>query len=187
MKTVIAMLVTLSIIGVVSGGGLARLDQWARPLIAANKKADTERAIFLVQTSAKGYEPVSDVPFELYRVFDETQNPIGYAMPFEGNGFQGKVRIMIGVSADLSTITAIEILEQVETPGLGTKVTEDPFRGQFSGLHADPNVQWVKGVPPSKPNEVQTITGATISSKAVVAIVNDGLTTLRSSLAGGAK
>jgi electron transport complex protein RnfG len=187
MKTIVAMLVTLTIIGVVSGGGLAKLDQWARPLIAANKKADTERAIFLVQPEAKSYQPVSDVPFELYRVFDDTQNALGYALPYEGNGFQGKVRIMIGVSADLTTVTAIEVLEQVETPGLGTKVTEDPFRGQFRGLHAEPQIDWVKGTPPTKPNQVQTITGATISSKAVIGIVNDGLKTLRSALAGGAQ
>ncbi len=185
MKTIVAMLVTLSLIGVVSGGGLAMLSSWADPLIAANKKADTERAIFLVQPSAKSYEKVEKVAFELYRVFDETKNPLGYALPWEGNGFQGKVRMMVGVSADLNTITAIEVLDQVETPGLGTKVTEEPFRKQFQGLVAVPQVDWVKGVPPTKENEIQTITGATISSKAIVGIVNDGLAHLRKDMAQG--
>ena len=185
MKIILSMLVTLSLIGVVSGGGLAMVSSWADPLIAANKKAATEEAIFQVQTEAKEYEKVESVEYELYRVFDESGTPIGYALPWEGNGFQGKIRIMIGLNSEATTIKAIEVLEQVETPGLGTKVTEDPFRGQFAGLPAEPQVNWVKGAPPTKDNEVQTITGATISSVAIVEIVNDGLKNLRQDLAQG--
>ncbi len=185
MKTIVGMLLTLSIIGVISGGGLAMLSNWASPLIAANKKADTERAIFLVQPDAKNYEKVEAVPYELYRVLDASNNPVGYALPWEGNGFQGKIRMMVGLTSDLMTITAIEVLDQVETPGLGTKITEDPFRKQFAGLRADPQVDWIKGVPPVKENQVQTITGATISSKAIVDIVNDGLAALRSDMMEG--
>lgn len=185
MKTILSMLVTLSLIGVVSGGGLAMISSWADPLIAANKKAATEEAIFQVQTAAKDYKKIESVEYELYQVFDESGDALGYALPWEGNGFQGKIRIMIGLTTDVSTITAIEILEQVETPGLGTKIAEDPFRGQFEGLPADPQVDWVKGAPPTSDNEVQTITGATISSKAIVEIVNDGLKRLRGDLAGG--
>ena len=185
MKTILAMLATLTAIGVVSGGGLAMISSWADPLIAANKKAATERAIFLVQPEAKQYEVVTEVPYELYRVLDESGSPTGYSFPWEGNGFQGKIRMMIGLTPDLATITAIEVLEQVETPGLGTLILEDPFRGQFNGLKAVPEVVWVKGVPPTKENEIQTITGATISSKAVVDIVNDGLVRLRKDIAQG--
>ena len=43
---------------------------------------------------------------------------------YEGNGFQGKIRLMLGLSNDLNKITSLEILEQVETPGLGSRVTE---------------------------------------------------------------
>ncbi len=185
MKTILGMLVTLSLIGVVSGGGLAMLSSWADPLIAANKKADTERAIFQVQPDAKNYEKVETVSYELYRVLDATGNAVGYALPWEGNGFQGNIRLMVGVTSDLMTITAIEVLEQVETPGLGTKIMEDPFRGQFNGLVADPQVDWVKGAPATKENQVETITGATISSKAIVAIVNDGMTNLRNDMKEG--
>jgi Na+-translocating ferredoxin:NAD+ oxidoreductase subunit G len=187
MKTIVSMLVVLGFIGVVSGGGLSMVNSWASPLIAANKKAETERAIFLVQPAGKSYEKVPNLKFTAYRVFDEAKQPVGYSIPWVGNGFQGKIVLMIGLSVDLSTITSIEILEQVETPGLGTKVTEDPFRSQFSGMKADPQVDWVKGAPPTKPNEIQTITGATISSKAIVAIVNDGMSMLRTSMPGGAQ
>jgi electron transport complex protein RnfG len=186
MKTVVHMLATLTVIGVISGGALSFVNTWAVPHIVENQKRDTERAIFLVQPAAKSYEAVAGVKYELYRVFDAEKQPIGYAMPFAGNGFQGKIKIMAGVSPDASTVIGLEILDQVETPGLGTKVTEDPYRGQFTKLVAQPEIVAVKGAPPTKPNEVQTITGATISSKAVIMIVNDALRTLRTGLKEGA-
>jgi electron transport complex protein RnfG len=185
MKTIVSMLATLTVIGIVAGGGLAFVSSWADPLIAANKKADTERAIFLVQPAGKSYEAVAEVKYECYRAFDDAKNLVGYSLPWEGNGFQGKIRLMIGLTADLNTITSIEVLEQVETPGLGTKVADDPYRSQFASLKAVPRVDWVKGTPPTRENEIQTITGATISSKAVVAIVNDGLVHLRRDFAQG--
>ena len=158
-----------------------------KTLIAANKKAATEQAIFQVQTEAADYAPVDAVAYECYQVFDDTGNSLGYALPWEGNGFQGKIRMMIGITADLTTLTAIEVLDQVETPGLGTKVTEDPFRSQFNALSAQPQVDWVKGAPTTKDNQVETITGATITSVAIVDIVNDGLKHLRRDLAEGGK
>ena len=165
MKLILHMLVTLTIIGIISGGLLSEVSEWAAPKIEAHRKAETERAIFLVQPDAKSQKKIETVDFEVYRVFDENNDPIGYALPYEGNGFQGKIRM--------------QVLEQTETPGLGTKVTEDPFTNQFVKLIAEPDVAWVKGAPPTNSNEIQTITGATISSKAIVNIVNGGLQKLR--------
>ncbi len=179
MKQAIKMIVTLSLIGIISGGILALVNGWATPLIVENQKRATEQAIFQVQPDAKTYERVQNTDLEVYRVFNNDKKHIGYAMAYEGNGFQGKIRLMIGLTDDLKTITALEILEQVETPGLGSKVTGDWYKNQYKNLSAVPKVEWVKGAPPTKPNEIQAITGATISSKSVVAIVNDGISKLR--------
>lgn len=180
MKIVIHMIAALTIIGVIAGGLLSKVNDWAEPLIAANKKSETEKGIFLVQPDGKFYEQINTTGLEIYRVLDDKKNPIGYSLAYEGNGFQGKIRLMVGLTNDLNKITAIEILEQVETPGLGTKVTEEPFKNQFKGLQTFPKINWVKGKPPEKPNEIQTITGATISSKSVVAIINEGIQKARS-------
>lgn len=180
MKTVIKMLITLSLIGVVSGALLSQISGWAAPKIEMHRKAATEKAIFMVQPLGKDYEKVNAIDFELYKVFDESKNLIGYAMPYEGNGFQGKIRIMIGVKENLNQLVGLEVLEQIETPGLGTKVTEEPFTKQFIDLIARPKIDWVKGAPASKENEIQAITGATISSVAIVDIINAGLAKLRS-------
>ena len=179
MKKVIQMLLTLSLIGVVSGGVLSKLNGWAQPKIAAHRKAETERAIFVVQPDAKIYKRVKDLEFELYRVYEDSTTQIGYAMVYQGNGFAGNMRVMAGVTNDISHIVGIQILEQTETPGLGTKVTEEPFTKQFIDLSTNPQVDYVKGVPPTNENEIQAITGATISSKAVVAIINSGLVELK--------
>jgi electron transport complex protein RnfG len=179
------MISVLTGIGIIAGGLLAMVSEWANPLIAANEKAATEAAIFHVHPEGKKYEPLRISGMEVYKVSDEQNNELGFALVHKGNGFSGKIRLIAGLSADLETITAIEILDQVETPGLGTKITEEPFTDQFKQLEINPDVAWVKGVQPSKPNEIQTITGATISSKAVVAIINDGIMKLKKLRADG--
>lgn len=180
MKNIIHMIATLTIIGIVAGGLLAGVNGWATPLIEANKKAETEKAIFLVNPAGKSYETVANAGFEIYKVMDETKKLIGYSLVNEGNGFQGKIRVMMGLSEDMKKLTMYEVLEQSETPGLGTLIMDDPFKKQFNGLITEPKVEWVKGKAPSKSNEIQTITGATISSKAIVEIINNALEKARS-------
>ncbi|MFH0735177.1 MAG: FMN-binding protein [bacterium] len=188
MKTAIHMIATLTILGALAGGLLSFVAGWAAPKIAQHRQEDTEKAIYLVQTEGNKFEKVKNVDFDLFMVFNTTGDTVGYAMPIEGTGFQGKIRMMLGVKTDLQEITGLEILEQSETPGLGDRIREDGFRQQFVKLIANPLVEWIKGVKPEKANQIQTITGATISSKAVVAIINDNLAKLRSSInAGGNK
>lgn len=187
MNTIVKMLVTLTVVGVVSGGLLSQISNWAEPKIELNRKLETERAIFLVQPDAKSYKKIENSKIELYQVFKDEANsePLGYALPFEGNGFQGKIRLMVGVKNDLKELVGLEVLEQVETPGLGTKVTEEPFTNQFNGISANPNVNWTKAQADKDKAEIQTITGATISSKAIVIIINQGLNELRSTVENG--
>lgn len=180
MKLVIHMLVTLTLIGIVSGALLSELNSWAAPKIEANRKAETERAIFVVQSSGKKYNKIENVDFELYEVFDDSDNSLGYAMPYEGNGFQGNIRLIVGIDKNMSKVLGLEVLEQVETPGLGTKVTEKPFTNQFIDIELNPEIISVKGAEPQSSNEVQAITGATISSNAIVRIINEGMKKLRS-------
>lgn len=185
MKTVIQMLVVLTGIGLISGGLLFQISSWADPLIAVNKQKATEEAIYIVQPEGKSYEKLSAEGFEGYKVFGGNKDLIGYAFVYEGNGFQGKIRTMIGIQPDLSKISFIEILEQSETPGLGTKVTEEPFKNKFKGLNSKANIGWVKEGASPKDNEIIAITGATISSKSVVAIIDSGLKKLRTLKEGG--
>ena len=69
MKTVIQMLITLTVIGVVSGGLLSEVSKWAESQIAEHRKEETAKAIYLVQPSAKSYEVVENVGFEVFFEF----------------------------------------------------------------------------------------------------------------------
>lgn len=179
MNKIVQMLLVLTTIGIISGGLLAYISSWATPFIIAIQKAETEAAIFRVQPKGKYYQGVENLDFELYKVTNEKNEKIGFAIVYEGNGFSGKIRLIAGLSEDLNSISAIEILQQIETPGLGTKITEEPFTSQFNNIITTPKLVWVKGKKPVNPNEIQTITGATISSKAVVDILNQGINRLR--------
>ncbi len=179
MKQVAHIIATLTLIGVIAGGSLSLVNNWAAPKIAINQKAETERAIYLVHLDGKRYEEIKNAGFEVYKVFNEADSSVGYSLVYSGNGFQGKIKLMIGLAEDLNKTTSIEVLEQSETPGLGTKILEPPYKDQYNGLVTNPVIKLVKGVEPSNPYEVQSITGATISSRAVVTIVNEGVAKLR--------
>ncbi len=182
MKQVLVMVLTLGTVAIISGGILSRVNAWAQSLITANLDATTEQAVFMVQPAGERYEKVEGVDFTVYRVFDSDDRFVGYAMVYEGTGYQGTIRLMAGLNEDLSQIVAIEVLEDSETPGLGALINEEKFKDQFKGLVTSPAITWVKGAAPSMPNEVQAITGATISSRAVVDIINEGVAELRRSL-----
>lgn len=179
MKQVTHIIATLTLIGVIAGGSLSLVNNWAAPKIALNQKAETERAIYLVHLDGKRYEEIKNAGFEVYKVFNEADSSVGYSLVYSGNGFQGKIKLMIGLAEDLNKTTSIEVLEQSETPGLGTKILEPPYKDQYKDLVTSPSIKLVKGVEPSNPYEVQSITGATISSRAVVTIVNEGIAKLR--------
>jgi electron transport complex protein RnfG len=89
---------------------------------------------------------------------------------------------MVGIQMDYSSLVGIEILESQETPGLGQEIETDNFKNQFKQLNTAPKIIYVKGEKPDQPNEIETITGATISSKAVVTILNKGIENLKKTI-----
>lgn len=181
------MLAVLTIIGVISGGLLSQISIWSKPKIAAHRELETKNAIFQVLPEGKSFTKMETANLEVYSVFDDSGKLIGYAVPFEGNGFQGKIRMMAGLTSDLDKVTGLQVLEQVETPGLGTKIVEDPsqkedpywFPNQFKEVETQPMIGVVKNQKPVNKYDIQAITGATISSKAVVQIMNQGIQVLR--------
>jgi electron transport complex protein RnfG len=85
-------------------------------------------------------------------------------------GYGGEIRIMVGVTA-ANEIKRIKILSQKETPGLGTKITADPFISQFNAKRIEGAVWAVK----KDQGDFDAVTGATISSRAVLEAVKAGL------------
>lgn len=88
---------------------------------------------------------------------------IAYVVPAESKGFGGEIKMLVAVTTD-GKIIDYDILSNNETPGLGDNASKDPFKKQFKGKRAEDLIV-VKD--PSNTNNIQAITGATISSRAV--------------------
>jgi len=105
----------------------------------------------------------------------------GYAFPVGGAGFWGPVYGMVSVDPEASRIMGIAFYRHSETPGLGARITETWFTQQFAGLpifpvEGDKKIFFLKPAGPGKgPNELDAITGATGTSRAVEAFVNRDL------------
>lgn len=92
---------------------------------------------------------------------------------FSDNGFGGRIELIVGMWMD-GTIIGYKVIEQKETPGLGTKITEKKFAGQFAGLNAYDDISLKKDG-----GTIDAVTGATISSRAVIDAVKKVLSTYR--------
>lgn len=111
-------------------------------------------------------------PFEYY-VAKNGEECIGFIFVTSAKGYGGDVSVMTAVNPD-GSVKAVAILDASnETPGLGQNVTKENFYSQFADKTAD--IKVVKNGAVAENNEIDAVTGATISSKAVVAAVNEAL------------
>jgi len=170
------MFLNLIVIGALSGVILSGVFGVADPMIKANKEKELKEAIFVVLPGAKDFhvleKTVGPEKLIVYKGIDENGAPVGVAFKADGGGFQGNIGLMVGLETDFLKLKAIEVLEQLETPGLGDKIRAPQFKDQFKGLEVKPKVEYIKYRKPDKPNTIQAITGATISSEAVVKNIN---------------
>lgn len=107
----------------------------------------------------------------------------GYAIKVLTKGYGGQIEMMVGVSKE-GEVKGIKILSHSETPGLGANAPQPKFSGQFKGKPTDKKLEVVKTAPANK-SEVQAITGATITSRAVTKGVNEAVDYYKSELKGG--
>lgn len=109
-----------------------------------------------------------------YRIKDpQTKETAGYVLIEKGPGLWGTITMSIGISPELDSISGVYFLDQNETPGLGGRITEPWFCDQFKGKMG-PFTMVPEGTP-SKKNEFDAITGATITSNSVKSLLNKTL------------
>lgn len=184
MNKIYKMVLTLTILGLISGIALSMVSNYTDPLIEENEQEALREAVFYVIRPTEEYEERSVDGKVIYESYDSSGDLVGYAFTASGGGYQGTIELMVGVGTDLEEIKGIQILASEETPGLGGKIRGDDFKNQFRGLEAEGNVGLVKSEEPDQ-GEIQAITGATISSQAVVDIINEELSRVRGILSEG--
>lgn len=185
MSLYVRMVVVLTVVGLLSGSFLATVGILTKDRIALNKQREIQEAIISVvpgtEISEKLYEEKN---LSIYGGRDPEGNLIGFGILASGIGFQDKISFMLGTNTSLTTIKRLKIIEQKETPGLGAKIEdEDVFLKFWENKDcSEPLTLRKPAVKTSEelgPTEINTITGATISSESVLKIVNGSLERVR--------
>jgi len=122
---------------------------------------------------------------EVLAAKDEGGNTLGYVLSVTTHeGYGGDISFSMGVQND-GTVNGYSITSIAETPGLGDKAKNEEFSGQFKGKQAD-SFTVVKQAPASD-SEIESISGATITSRAMTNGVNACIAYFRDVLEGGAE
>ena len=191
------MLIAMVGIGIACGLLIVMTYEGTLPRIERLKKEALERAIFrvlpgtettktfLLSDAQKFEETSSDEGTLVYAGYDETGNFLGIAIEGSGQGYADVIRILYGYDPNKETIIGFYVLESKETPGLGDKIEKDEnFLQNFEALDVSLNADRssiqnevipVKAGAKENPWEVDGITGATISSRAIANIMNESI------------
>ena len=187
-------------VGLLCGLLIVVVFEVTRPVIERNRAEALQRAIFHVlpeASSSATFRLVDDDRFEalaaeavggrlVYAGYDENERLVGVAVEAQGMGYQDVIRVLYGYSFDQDAVVGIRVLESKETPGLGTKIeTDEDFLENFrrldvsltdDGTEIAHPIEAVKKGEKEHPWQVDGITGATISSKAMANILRGSTT-----------
>ena len=194
------LVIALTLAGLLSGVAIASVYEATQPRILANKAAALRRAVFHVVPGADSMQTCTlrdgqlvlfdaaqdNADAQIYATYDAAGALIGYAIPDGGPGFQDAIQLIYGFDPQKKQIVGMQVLESRETPGLGDKIIKDAsFLENFTALAVEPEIKLVKKGAKENAHEVDAITGATISSRAIVRILNGSMQTWKAPLLSG--
>lgn len=168
MKSVISEIVkpivVLTCICLVVSAALAYTNKVTSPIISEAQEKAAEEARSEVLKEADSFErlELDGIPERVTEVY-KAQNGAGYVFMLTTKGYGGDMKLICGIKSD-GSIEACKTLSHSETSGLGSKTAEDPYKSQYIGKSFDTL------------DEVDAISGATISSTAYKNAVADAFT-----------
>lgn len=185
-------------VGVLCGLLIVSVYEATKPVIQAKRAAALREAVFTVvpgADSSRAFRPTDAGGFAavenpdavegtvLYAGYDATGRLIGVALPASGMGYADVIRVLYGYAFEEDAIVGMKVLTSKETPGLGDKIeTDETFRQNFERLDASlaPDgeslahpITYVSSGEKEAPWQVDGITGATISSKAIATMLGE--------------
>ncbi len=166
LKSIIITTLILTVICAVSTAGLAFTNDLTADRIAeASAKAEQEAVKRIIPAESYEKNTVTHNGAEYDYYMASNDNTYGYIFTVSEQGYGGQIKTMVGIDLD-GKIVAVEVLSAAdETPGLGQNVAKKSFWEQFKGKSGKLSVD----------TDVEAVTGATYSSKAVVNCVNYAL------------
>ena len=141
----------------------------ASQIIAREKVLPEADTFEKVDSSRLGFTELKYAVNDIYKG-TKAGNTVGYTALVAPQGYGGKIEMIVGFDTNY-TITGLDIISMSETPGLGAKIKENEFINGIITKNANIGLNVVKGNA-SKNNEINAVTGATISSKAVTDGIN---------------
>ena len=186
------LVATLAVAGALAGLLIVLVNQHTKPIIDKYKAEQLKLAVYEVLPGVDRYSTYYLVDNELslvlpqgakepeykraYVGYDADGQLMGVAVSRGESGFQDVVQVIFGFDPVSGKLSGMKILDSKETPGLGDKIFKDmAFVDQFFAGPETPLVGVKIGAGKGLPNEIDTIAGATISSKVVIDIINHGL------------
>lgn len=170
----VKMIATLVIIAVVVAAAMAGVNMLTKYQIAQNDVDKLNNSLKEV-LPADSYDILQETETATVYEAKKGGQTIGYCVSNITAGYGGDIHVLTGVDVE-GKVTKISILSHGETPGLGANATKDAFKNEFTGklagtLSAEKNAAGA--------DEIQAISGATITSKAVTKAVNDAMITIK--------
>ncbi len=188
------LLTTLGTGGALAGLLLVFVFESTQPAIQAHKAEVLRQAIqevlkapdrydtlYVTATGLAAEPPGGADPQQFEQVYlgYRGAEPVGFALTAGEPGFQDIIQIIFGYDPATRTLLGMKVLESKETPGLGDKIEKDAaFVAQFDGA-VPPIVGVKRGQAGDDPSKIDIITGATISSRTVIRIIDNTLERLR--------
>jgi len=186
------LVATLAIAGALAGLLIVLVNQHTKPLIDKYKAEQLQIAVYEVLPGIERYNtyylvdgalatslPQGAKESEYKRIYvgyDTAGQIQGIAISRGESGFQDIVQVLFGFDPASGKLMGMKILDSKETPGLGDKIFKDMnFVNQFFASPQTPLIGVKAGAGKGVPGEIDMITGATISSKVVIGIINNGL------------
>ncbi|MEW6109252.1 MAG: RnfABCDGE type electron transport complex subunit G [Nitrospirota bacterium] len=183
-KDIIKITLNLVIVYLIGGLILAVVYAKTSPIMFLNNKIAKEKALKELMPDADKIDKMGDWTIHgkhaEYFIATKGDGNMGYVIQSFGKGYSSYINVLIAVDNDLR-IKKVEILSHAETPGLGDEIEKQEFKGQFK----DKVLEQIKLVKQETTENIQAISGVTISSRAVTDdAVKNGLTFLAKTLKG---
>jgi electron transport complex protein RnfG len=148
----------------------------------AEKMAQKNQSLIIIPQSMSIDKQGKKYHYSVYETRFPDGKQAGWVVKTTGQGYADKIELLIGFDSVAETITGLFVLDQKETPGLGNKIIKSEWRDQFIKKDTDRNLIAKKNGARAS-NEIDAITGATVSSKSVCTIINKTVSDLRNQLA----
>jgi len=174
------------------GLGIAMINAQLSPMIERNKIEKLNKEISKLIAEADSFESAGEFDLDIgkgkttkstiYKALGDDGQIVGWAFNTVGAGFADKIEIVIAVDAACAKMAGFGVLFSNETPGFGDKIKNEFYQAQYKAAPVGAFKLKKSGDDKKIDSEIIAISGATVSSEAVVKIVNNSLGQIKEQL-----